>query len=234
MRYCGNVEQNDEERQKINLPAPWEDWPLMHTRDYDTPSDDEQYLEELGGSLSALLGFDFYRDNVLETIGWRRIRNTQTGMSVLMLLDKDCLSGKYIIRQLICSPIAVDGVSSAELRKLPLSSIASAYQEHDLQQRIEFNLKLATNTVFGELDKPRRTLEDVTDEEAMKSLKDTPRGTHFYGLIALQYMRFCKTNPDENPAKLMAKLNESPLSSVQRWIAQARKMNLLAPAKRAK
>ena len=223
-----------ENTEKIELPEPWEDWPLKHDPGVSRGGESDDFcLGMIDDGVMNLLGQDYFfmecEDAVTEP-EWFRIRNRDSGLCVMIEIGADDITGDFEVQQLFFVPQIMRSVSSADLRKLPLSSIVAAYGERKLGKRIEDNLRMTTDREFGS-ESPRRSLDEITDEEAMRSLKNEPRGRRFYGLVALQYRRFQKTHPDQKTAEVMSKFNDSHLSSVQRWIAQARKLRLLAPAK---
>lgn len=211
-------------KHEIELPDPWE-----HVA---TLSPNEQgLLESIAGS--KLTFDDLSEHDVNQSdIGkhpssrkswfvmghrWNRIRNSETGEEIIVRLQT--FDGRTSEISSVIFPLdMVDTqVTGARLRGFPVAAISAAYSYDEAKG-------LANIRTFFEV---------VGEGEKSEPLDKLPRADSselFAALVARQYRQLEKETPDVNVAKAMAKLNEKPLPTVQRWIALARKKGYLAPA----
>lgn len=179
--------------------------------------------------------------------GWKAVRNTRNNMRVALLLRKrldthsglPSFIGEYDVERLaVMSPANALGITSTDLRNLPLRAITSAYGRAVLNRMIAQNrrLNLADPEYKGIPEKywnetgghgcalpPANILDPLPAQYS--------RRPWFYALVAEQYDALEREHPDANVSNLMVELNSSVApGSVRRWISRARQECLLPPA----
>lgn len=128
-------------------------------------------------------------------------------------------------------------LSGTDFRQLPVQSICSAYSFAFAEEIILGNreLLLQEGPPYDDYVVPVEYRENYMKNSLNKLPVQYVRKPWFYALVAVQYDAVFNKFPDVNTADKMAEINSSVAkSTVQRWIAKARKMNLLAPARLVK
>lgn len=175
--------------------------------------------------------------------GWKAVRNIRNNMRVALLLRKrldthsglPSFIGEYDVERLaVMSPANALGITSTDLRDLPLRAITSAYGRAMLWRTIAQNrlLNLADPEYKGI---PEKYWKETGAEGFAHILDPLPtqysRRPWFYALVAEQYDALEREHPDANISNLMVELNSSVApGSVRRWISRARQECLLPPA----
>lgn len=175
--------------------------------------------------------------------GWKAVRNIRNNMRVALLLRKrldthsglPSFIGEYDVERLaVMSPANALGITSTDLRNLPLRAITSAYGRAMLWRTIAQNrlLNLAGPEYKGI---PEKYWKETGAEGFAHILDPLPtqysKRPWFYALVAEQYDALAREHPDANIANMMIALNpDVAAGSVRRWIARARKECLLPPA----
>jgi hypothetical protein len=201
--------------EEISLPEPWKDVPFV-----EDGIDHTKTLEDAANTFRSYSDEEYPHAAQWVNSHWIHLHNPDTSVDVFMHLQNKLFSQQWEATSVYFSATGNGhAVSSAELRKLPLSTICSIYGNR-------FNIGLITAS-------RRSALADYKgDHDAMKPLPKVGKrkGPGFYALVGMQFDELAKRYPDENIAMRMRDLNGAPLSTVQRWIAKARSMNMLAAA----
>lgn len=189
------------------LPDPWEELPV----------DPNEQRELTRIHMNTLLHDD--KGDGMRTYYWVHVRNKETRTHVYIQIGMAPFSKRMKALAVFFVTGSFTGViSGSEMRKLPLSTICSIYEERQGDDSILLNRVSVLGT--GPVD-PLRPLPKIGKS----------KDADFYALVAIQFEGIQSKFPDDNVAKRMAKLNEVPLSTIQRWIAKSRQLNLLAPAR---
>ena len=200
---------------EISLPEPWEDVQL--------PDDGNDHDVKLEQSASV---FRLYTNGTYPNAShsvlrhWVHLHNSKTSVDVFIHLQNMLFSQRWEATSVYFSAIGdTSTVSGTELRQLPLSTICSVYGTHFNKGLIAASRKSALSD-YGETPDVSKPLPKVGKR----------KGPFFYALVGMQFDELSKRYPNENIAKRMKSLNDVPLSTIQRWIAKARGMNMLSAA----
>ena len=214
---------NDSGMTHVELPKPWvRDQPL------DTAEADQ--LEALIGSrltFDDLLPEDTSGDATFRALvtpkawavigrRWTAIRNTETGARVLLRLQRGA-DGDVAITSVVVPWDAGRVLAGVDLRDVPVAALAAAFTADEHQGQAQMRRSIA---LTGEGDLP----------DPLDPLPEADRSPRFLALVARQYEALEATSGPGGVVDALATLNGKPLSTVRRWIAQARKQRLLAPA----
>lgn len=205
-----------------SLPDPWLDLGVL-------PEDEQKQLERTYGSkltVDDLSDEDVTRDDAggiyprskraMLVMGaqWRRVRNVDTDLEVLIRLQVDEPESRIQRASAAVFPFQVDrDLMAGDLRSVPLPAIAAAFSE--AQQRSVANIMIA--------------LAVGPEANAIDPLAKLPKASandHFAGLVALQYWALHDEGEVAIP-KRMAKINGTGVSTVQRWLTRARKRGMV-------
>lgn len=211
------------------LPEPWEE-----VQDH-LPIDDQNALEAVVG---CKLTYDDMTDDDVSRDGegtyprsrrsyyvmghrWIRIRNTETGDEYVIRLQSKMPDSKELYVSAVIAPFQNGSeITGSTMRRLPVAAIAAVYSAREIQGTININRTFA-------MDEQIKTFDPLKPLEPGRLADDM-----FLAKVGLQYDALSEANPDENTAKVMSELDETPLSSVQAWLAAARKRGFLAPVPR--
>jgi len=162
---------------------------------------------------------------------WYLIQHVETSTRVLLRLQRQYVMDQRPMGEVRITGItylpewAGDPVASPILRELPTSKIEAAIN------RRQFTVTGTTRFQNGKMTLPSgRTLHSL---EVMRPLGDPKRTPDFYELVALQHTRLTDDG-DPNPTATMARNSNVPLSTVQGWVARARRKALLPPGRRGR
>lgn len=162
---------------------------------------------------------------------WYLIQHVETSTRVLLRLQRQFILDEHPMGEIRITGItylpewAGDPIASPILRELPTSKIEAAIN------RRQFAVTGTTRFQDGRLTLPSgRTLRS---SEVMRPLGDPKRTPDFYELVALQQSRLTDDG-DPNPTATIARLSDVPLSTVQGWVARARRKGLLPPGRRGR
>lgn len=224
------------------LPKPWVDRTHLITSQI-------SLLAKLGQGIEKTLRLETssveYRLNAdSASRHWRFAVNQETSVGVMLCLvetfgiDQYENGGHFDLSPIYISffsPTTLDYITGTDLRNLPIKSICSAY-----------SLSYWNDEYIAKRDDLLSRYEKTNDEsEAIhifiksnylaKLPSQYSRKPWFSVLVAYQYDAVSMKYPHENVAENMFKINHpAAKSTVQRWITNARKMNLLAPARLVK
>lgn len=162
---------------------------------------------------------------------WFLIQHVESSTRVLLRLQRLYLlgeepKGEVRITGIIYLPEwAGDPVASPMLRNLPTSRIEAAIN------RRQFAVTGASRFEGGTMTMPSGRV--MREEHVMKPLGNPKRTLDFYEVVALQHTRLVDDG-EPNPTARMAELSRVPLSTVQGWVARARRKGLLPPGRRGR
>ncbi len=216
-----------------DLPAGWQmpvPSPISPERDsavIDTAVRYEKWVDNVPGLDRKLRS----SHNNIDHGRWYLIQHVETSTRVLLRLQRQFILDKRPMGEIRITGItylpewAGDPVASPILRELPTSKIEAAIN------RRQFAVTGTTRFEAGRLTLPSgRTLRS---SEVMRPLGDPKRTPDFYELVALQHTRLTDDG-DPNPTATMARVSVVPLSTVQGWVARARRKGLLPPGRRGR
>ncbi|WP_133119401.1 hypothetical protein [Bifidobacterium scaligerum] len=223
----------------VQLPEPWEDAPWS---DGGVPHE----LNELRFIDEKL--FDNWTGGARIST-WHRMRNKSTGVYVIIRLSsnvsRDSHGGVAVPAGspdviLFWSENRFSSISGTDLRDLPLSSICAAYSFNDTRISLNRSSLLCDASVPDKyrLDgvRPYLSPDNIRGFNVLAPLPSRySRRPWFYSLVGLQFDALYDLKSSENVVDLMVGINHpTAKSTVQGWITRARKMGLLAPAKRVR
>lgn len=212
---------------ELQLPEPW----VPVSSDY-YYSDLDKDIRELTNIMDpATEAFELAAHRIAEEKRrWRFIRNATTEVVAALRIvhpregKTDTLSVPYRLLEIRLSN-QYPGVSSSDLRDVPISAILAAYTRAASGRIIRINAWKARQSAYKDPDVPRNF---VPHEPLPAKFSRRP---WFYALVAEQYRYLEEEYPDDNTANKMVELNSSVApGSVRRWITRARNMSLLPPA----
>lgn len=208
----------------VELPSPW-------VQVYEYLPDEKVQLEKFFGSELTDSELDNENDRYPDGAprsrrawfysgaDWVRIRNTESGLEVVLRLQT------YGDGQMDISALAVPfsaarpEIVGSDLRSIPVGAIADAYAYNEAVGRANLQTFLAT-------------MQEVTDIPApMEPLPKASKSAKFSALAARQYRHIEDNEPGAYVAQRMSEINSRPLATVQGWITQARKAGFLPPAR---
>lgn len=212
------------------LPDPWEDLNVVST----------EHHEALEGAVGSGLTYEDLTDDEVErtqfgtmpkggrslyVMGaqWRRIRNVDTDVEVLLRLQRDRLdSGAPVKVSSVVIPFEPGrDLQGTDVRSIPVAALAAAFTR-DTQMSIAY---LAIAFALGETERP----------DPLQPLPAPSARDEFTALVALQYLALEKQKDKRSIVQRMSELNPDedgnprPASTVQRWITRARKREMLPP-----
>jgi hypothetical protein len=201
---------------EISLPDPWVDVPLP-----ENDVDHEKRFEQAAGVFRSYSQGENSSGNLLRFQHWVHLQNSETSVDVFVYLQNKPFTQGWEATSVYFSAMNDNcAVSGSELRKLPLSTICSIYGTH-FNKSLIWSTRRSALMNYGEVPELTAPLPKVGKR----------RGEAFYALVGMQFDYLEKKYPNENIAKKMKELNKDvPLSTVQRWIAKARSLNMLAAA----
>ena len=211
---------------EVELPDPW-----LHV---------EWLSEEARKSIELVLGTGLTRDDLLDEdfiedarVGrlpaterakavvwhrWVRIRNVDTDVEVLIRLQPTDMASRAQEVTAVAFPHDMTrSLVGTDLRSLPVAALGAAYTKHENDGSAYLHIALTLGEKLKEID-PRAKLPSASAKP------------QFSARVALQYMSFEADLPGHKVPLAMAENNGTPLSTMQRWIARARKAGFLAPA----
>lgn len=216
-------------RSKIDLPDPWVEVAQI-------PPEEADRLEALVGSrltYDDLSESDVIREGQLiqpnsqralyvQARKWFRLHNVDTDAEVIVRMQSaGAPTFVQDVTAVIVPFVAGRTLTGTDLRNVPVQAIGTAYTKWEQEGHFKMRIGLALN---GQ-ERP----------DPLAPLPPASGKPDFAALVALQFLEVEKKHPKENPAKVMQRLNkrdgeETPLSTVQRWITRARKYGFLPPA----
>lgn len=200
---------------EMTLPEPWEDVPFA-----EDSGDYGMVLENAAKVFRSCANGPYPNSKLLTFDHWLHLHNSATSVDVFIHLQNMPFSQRWEATSVYFSAVGNNSaVTGSELRKLPLSTICSIYGSR-------FNETLIATTRKSALIDYGK-IPDITEPLPKVGKR---KGPFFYALVGMQFDELKRLYPDENIADIMRKLNDAPLSTVQRWIAKARNMNMLAAA----
>lgn len=147
---------------------------------------------------------------------WVRLQNVDTdGEVILRLQSSPERDGSIRVSSVIYPFEPARDLKGADLRALPIAALNAAFSKREQEGTARMHILLALG-------------EETTD--ALDSLPRASASDRFSALVARQFLAIESAGESRNVAKAMAELNDVPLSTVQRWIARARKQAFLPPA----
>lgn len=146
---------------------------------------------------------------------WVRIRNVNTGERVLLRLQ-DGPESNIAITSLIVPHRGVRALTGADLRDIPVAALSAAFTANEVRR----NAPIRRKTIL---------INDYPLPDPLAPLPDAERSDTFLALVARQYEAL-EQDGQRPTIAAMAALNGRPESTVRRWVSQARKARLLAPA----
>lgn len=209
-----------------DLPSPWEvdDFP---DRDLNMPLDD---LLQISEPVSTENDSDFEswgRDAMQARIpvsdraklrmlhSWDRIVNTETQESAWLRLQESVDGlGVVISGAIFLPPAPGERLNNRTIRALPLGAIELAVNNRKQLEHSRLRIGFALSGDSW------NTLEPAGNPRSV---------ANFYERIAAQFL-YLKDNGTERPIHRMAELNNRPLKTVQGWVTEARRRNLLPAA----
>ena len=234
-----------EPAKNVELPMPWRECPFdkkKWAKVLMPPNKDLYYVASQSHSFDAVV-----------SIGSRQlhcIENIDTGVQIILQLARTVGAGndfapnmslEYVIQNLVVLGGGNGDIRGTDLRDIPVKAILSAYAQHDTADILRFNRtalldfpeskgipkKYWDEDVNGQMDTvypPTNILDPLPAQYS--------RRPWFYALVAEQYDALAEKYPNDNTANRMIELNEpyAKKSTVQRWLTEARKRGLLAPA----
>lgn len=214
MRYAAGMARN------IELPEPWEHVETVIKEERDA-------LESsLGANINeSELGENDMREGIpishkawlRHGVKWVRIRNTETSLEALIRLQT--LDGSNYTASSISFPLSLNRLelSGADIRSLPVASIAATYS---------YDEQAGTANLNTFLHLMQEIHDDTNPLDPLPRANSSPK---FAALVARQYRHIEDHEPGEYVAGRMAELNKKPLATVQRWVTKARKAGFLPP-----
>lgn len=208
------------DRSRPLLPEPWvedgapdaEKFKALESAAGSQLTKDVLTPEELRGELMT--------PRAIQILGrrWRRLRNVDTDeIAYIRLQQREQPEQPSVRVSAVVFPFQPGKpLTGATLRNLPVQAITLAYSRHEDEGRANLLRSLA---LAGSLSEdPLAPLPPASAEDA------------FTARAARQYVAIEEQRPDENVVEYMAALNGAAKSSVQRWVARARKRGFLPPA----
>lgn len=159
------------------------------------------------------------RAHIATTFRWALVRNKETGEDAYLRVQKlDSVNLEINALILPTSPNG-DAITNTALRNFPITEIAVAYSRDE--QIMAANL----NIVFHLIAEPEFINNPLIE------LPKADNSDKFLAMVAHQYATVEKKQPDNNPVKVMASINNKSLPTVQRWLTAARKRQFLPPTR---
>lgn len=210
---------------KIQLPEPWEvtgtsfDIDLTHERLLQCAMDKEACKSiDYSPSTNTLTVKIDIPSNAQRRM--YRLCNKKTGQEVYVKtrtkFTLDNLAHETIDAVLVPSQGAFTTITSADIRGIPLPTLQLQLTARMLEQTTKVRRDYLLNQV-GKPSPEKKLPQERTVDEV------------FLALAANQFLWCEKKYLGENPTKRMAEINNVAVSTVQRWLAEARKHNVLMP-----
>lgn len=212
--------------QGVELPDPW-----LHVAYFG--EEDRRQLEAVLGSRlgpDELTDDDFVTDPVVGKLPfteraksvlwhrWAHLRNVDTDVEAYVRLQLSNETGKATEVTAVAFPQDMTrSLVGTDLRSLPVAAIAAAYTKHENDGVAHLQIALTLGDDFKSLD-------------PLQPLPAASANSTFAARVALQFMKLEESTPSHKVPRAMADLNGTPLSTIQRWIARARKGGYLPPA----
>ena len=171
--------------------------------------------------------------------GWAYVDTGEAGEELHIRFAPD-ESGRMVIGELRIA--RAGGISGSDLRRLPLGQIEEMGNAPETYPRLQGLLQVerpdvtesdamfwANRAAAGPVP-----LMPSPEELRMFGLLDIPttvrKPDDFYREVAELYSRLAQSN--RNPATHIAKANDVPVTTVHRWVKEARRRGFLAPGRR--
>lgn len=215
----------------IELPSPWEHvnyikrddsgglWELLEKTFGPQISDADLTEDDFIPKSESFKEPRTRRAMLATTFRWAHIRNTETGGDAYIRIQKLDSINLEINSLILPSNSQGDPITNSVLRTMPIAEIAVAYSRED--QTTKANLQLGFHLIDEQdfLQNPFQALPPADNSDT------------FLAMVAHQYNELQRADPQSNPTKKMASLNNRSVQSVQRWLTTARKKLFLPPTR---
>lgn len=145
---------------------------------------------------------------------WDRLRNTESGLIARVRVHRPTAFRADITAVVFTTEGGAQPIQARAMRDFPISAISEAYMQYHYAAEASFHEALSG-----------RPLRDV-----LRPIGRPTRGDpDYYERLAQQYRALEQTEDD--PVQAVADLNGAPRGTVKRWLAEARRRELLPPGK---
>lgn len=205
------------------LPDPWRERRTLEPAEADTLESvigSRLTFEDLGEHDTIRLSPNGYvpaSERAMRVMGhkWIELENVDTDATVIVRLQHD-MEQRVSVSSVVFPFEDGQDITGASLRALPIAALNAAFTRHE--QRGKANIKILL------------ALGDAIKEDPLTPLPAASARDSFTARVARQFMALEERDPTVNVATAMAEHNSAAKSSVQRWIARARKQGFLPPA----
>lgn len=145
---------------------------------------------------------------------WDRLRNTESGLIARVRVHRPTAFRADITAVIFTTEDGSEPIQARAMRDFPISAISEAFMQYEFAAEASFHEALSG-----------RPLRDV-----LRPIGRPTRGNpEYYAQLAQQYRALEQTEDD--PVQAVADLNGAPRGTVKRWLAEARRRELLPPGK---